>query len=67
MSKVNVYVLKNNAGQFYTGEKRFGEPVFSFDEDDALEMSKEECAEEMAAGVTGSRELFYSFEGRSNA
>lgn len=67
MSKtVQVFVIKNADGHFYTGDLRLGCPVFSKDKDDAIELDADEVATEMngdSMPIDAKPELIYQFEG----
>jgi hypothetical protein len=45
---IQVFVLKNAHGQFYTGSLSGGMPEFSADRDEAIELDADEAREEMA-------------------
>lgn len=46
--KVQVFVIVNLAGHYYTGDLQFGQAVFSKDRDDAIELDADEVKVEMA-------------------
>lgn len=64
MTKVQVFVIKNGRGQFYTGHKHLGgsSPVFSHDVDEAIELSRDEADLEMASGMPSDAVIVLSYE-----
>lgn len=51
MTKIRkVYGIINGNGHWYTGDRSGGEPVFSPNKDDALEMDAEEAETEFRGG-----------------